>query len=55
VLIFIFLDSKQERKDAGVKGKMSFGSKEWKETLSSSQGTCYAIRYDRHSSDLAKA
>jgi len=34
---------------------MSFVSKEWKETLSSSQGTCYTIRHDRLSSDLAKA
>jgi len=33
---------------------MSFGSKEWEETLSSSQGTCYAIRHDGYSSDLAK-
>jgi len=38
---------------------VSFGSKEWKVTLSSSlsspQGTCYAIRHDGHSSDLATA
>jgi len=34
---------------------MSFGSKEWKETFSLSQGTCCPIHHDGHSSDLAKA
>jgi len=49
-----------KRKNARVKEKMSFGSKDWKVTSSSSsssssQGTCYAIRHDGHSSDLATA